>query len=245
MTESWDKSEAGLQALFRDLRRRDERPAAGCERTRRHLDLFVGDELDGADVKTGYPAVWQHLQECADCRAEHDSLLEMLAVEVAGGAEAIPLQQETESWHVRLEQATAEARPALAFTFAPVYLRTSLRSTGQRSVNEERTVYDVEFNLRNGGATESLILTYAGEMPGGNVVVNASLRPDPEDAKICWLSLVAVGEPMPGKARVTWGEDTVEAPIGPEGEALLGPLPAGVLSLDAPDSGRFVLRLLL
>ena len=97
-----------------------------------HLDLFVSDELDGVDVRLRHPRMWQHLQLCADCRADHDRLLGMLAAEIEGRLPALPprpapLQQHAEPWRLEIVPTAGRSRPVLQFIFAPAYLRQSLR----------------------------------------------------------------------------------------------------------------------
>lgn len=65
-------------------------PRGECDAVIAQLDLFVHDELRGVDVYTRHPRAWQHLQVCSDCRAEHDTLLELLIAEARGELAALP-----------------------------------------------------------------------------------------------------------------------------------------------------------
>jgi hypothetical protein len=83
-----------------------------------HLDLFVHDELTGLDVRSRHPRMWQHLQVCTGCRAEHDSLLEMLVAEAAGKLEDLPPLRIAASppsaapWRVVIEAPSKPSRSA-------------------------------------------------------------------------------------------------------------------------------------
>lgn len=54
------------------------------------LDIVVGDQLDGFEPADRYPVIWAHLQECALCRAEYESLYDLLRRERAGDLIALP-----------------------------------------------------------------------------------------------------------------------------------------------------------
>ena len=47
----------------------------GCDACFDELDRYVELELTGADADAAVPGMRTHLESCAVCRAEHDSLL--------------------------------------------------------------------------------------------------------------------------------------------------------------------------
>lgn len=50
-----------------------------CREVQEVLDVYLSDELKGHDVRLAYPEVWQHIQTCANCQYEHDTLLDALS----------------------------------------------------------------------------------------------------------------------------------------------------------------------
>ncbi len=251
--KSWDRETAALRALLTDLAPPAPSPRdEGCETAQMHLDLFVSDELDGVDVRLRHPRMWQHLQLCADCRADHDRLLGMLAAEIEGRLPVLPprpapLQQPAEPWRLAVVPAPGRPRPALQFIFAPAYLRQSLRpaaAAGLRAADDPRA--------------DRLLLSYLGApavVPGtvAEVMVQLYAQPearDPQTGRVerITLALVAAGEPMPAAAELTWGSRTWAVALGQDGDALIGPVPTAELSEDRPDASAaetaFSLRLL-
>jgi hypothetical protein len=57
-------------------------PEVTCEECFERLDRYVDLELAGADADVAVPGLRQHLQGCAACREDHDSLHDYLE---AGG----------------------------------------------------------------------------------------------------------------------------------------------------------------
>jgi hypothetical protein len=53
-------------------------PELNCEECFETLDRYVELELTGATADTFVPGMRAHLQGCAACRADHDSLLALL-----------------------------------------------------------------------------------------------------------------------------------------------------------------------
>jgi hypothetical protein len=53
----------------------------GCEQCFELLDEYVELELAGADVDARIPGLSTHLEGCAACREEHDSLLALVRAE--------------------------------------------------------------------------------------------------------------------------------------------------------------------
>jgi hypothetical protein len=51
----------------------------GCERCFEELDRYVELELAGADADATVPGMRAHLEGCAACREEHDSLRALAA----------------------------------------------------------------------------------------------------------------------------------------------------------------------
>jgi hypothetical protein len=51
----------------------------GCDGCFDELDRYVELELAGADADTAIPGMRMHLESCAVCRDEHDSLLVLAA----------------------------------------------------------------------------------------------------------------------------------------------------------------------
>jgi hypothetical protein len=49
----------------------------GCDAGADILDQYVELELAGQDPATRYPGTAIHLRSCADCRRDHDGLLEL------------------------------------------------------------------------------------------------------------------------------------------------------------------------
>jgi hypothetical protein len=246
--KSWDRETAALRALLADLAPPAPSPRdEGCETFQMHLDLFVSDELDGVDVRLRHPRMWQHLQLCADCRADHDRLLGMLAAEIEGRLPVLPPRPVTpprreERWRLAVVPAAGRPRPALQFIFAPAYLRQSLRpatAAGLRAADDPRA--------------DRLLLSYLGAPAEAEVMVQLYAQPearDPQTGRVerVTLALVAAGEPMPTAAELTWGGRTWAVALGQDGDAIIGPVPTAELSEDRPDASAaetaFSLRLL-
>lgn len=238
---SWNREAAGLAALWDDLRATPPaKLAAECENARMNLDLFVSDELDGADVRVRHPRIFGHLQVCGECRAAHDSLFDLLSAEAQGVLADLPprpvfnSKSATETWRLQFLPATDQARPALLFVFAPSYLRQSLQplsAAGRRSVV--------------GMAADRLLLSHTGETPAGEVIVQLYARPDAADPTVLRLALVAVGEPMPAAAELTWGGQTWAVPLGPDGDGVCGPVPVAALDQAQFAPEAFCLRLVM
>jgi hypothetical protein len=246
--KSWDRETAALRAVLEDLAPAPSLRNEGCETTQMHLDLFVSDELDGVDVRLRHPRMWQHLQLCADCRADHDRLLGMLAAEIEGRLPILPPRRAApppvreEPWRLEIVPARGRERPALQFIFAPAYLRQSLRpaaAAGLRAAGEP--------------PADRLLLSYLGAPVEGEVMVQLYAQPAAQDPQAgrterVTLALIAAGEPMPTAAELTWGGRTWAVALGQDGEAVIGPVPAAALSEDRPDAPAaetaFSLRLL-
>lgn len=243
-TTAWDRETAALRALLRDLAQPSSQPRAEeCEVFLANLDLFVSDELDGVDVRQRHARAWRHLQQCPDCREEHDRLFALLAAEMAGRLPTLPPRRAApaatpdEPWRLEVAPALDRARPTLQFIFAPAYLRQSLRSAGMGGVR-----------AADGPPADRLLLSYLGAPAGGEVMVQLYARSEPEaPADALRLALIAAGEPMPTAAELTWGGRSRAVALGPDGEALIGPVSASDLLEErsteaAPDA--FSLRLL-
>jgi hypothetical protein len=240
MTEEQDRPIAGLRALLGDLVEEPERADSECATVRGKLDLYVSDELDGLDVRARHPTLWNHLQTCAACRLEHDSLLDLLAAEARGELTPLParppavLAPVEPPWRAVIVPSD-KPRPELLFVFAPAYLRQSLRpittAAGLR-VAEQRPSWD------------TLLVSYLGDTPAGEVMVQVYARPDASDPAMCLLTVVAVAEPMPHAVSLEWGGQTLEATLGPDGDGQLGPVPLAALDESGLTEDSFALHLL-
>ncbi len=242
MTQSFDSTAAGLRALLQDVLDAPRSPRGECDAVIAQLDLFVHDELRGVDVRARHPRAWQHLQVCADCRTEHDTLLDILMAEARAELTALPPRKITmrpavvtppaaEPWRLLLEPLPDHPRPALVFVFAPAYLLRSLQP--------------VAVGGRRGGLAppaDALLLSYLGEAGGGEVSVQVYARTVRGDAAHCTLALIAVGEPTLAAAALAWGGQTWQQPLSPDGDAEFGPLPLAALSQSPAEA--FSLRLL-
>ena len=238
MDTRWDRESAGLRALIRDLSgQQPTQIAEECRQVQSNLDLYVSDELDSVDVRLRHPHMWEHLQVCADCRDAHDSLLDMLSAEIDGRLAALPPRPpemndlHARSWQLRTVSTSDGALPAMLFLFAPSYLRQSLKPVAGVSRSA-------------GGVVDRLLLSYMGDEPDREVVVQLYVRPDPVNPNSLHLTLAAVGEPMPTAAELTWGGQIWPIDLGPDGDALVGPVPASVLTGETSPTETFSLRLL-
>jgi hypothetical protein len=54
-------------------------PEIGCEECFDGLDCYVEIELAGADADSRFPGMGAHLEGCAACRNDHDSLLALIS----------------------------------------------------------------------------------------------------------------------------------------------------------------------
>jgi hypothetical protein len=54
-------------------------PEIGCEECFDGLDCYVEIELAGADGDSRFPGMRAHLEGCAACRNDHDSLLALIS----------------------------------------------------------------------------------------------------------------------------------------------------------------------
>lgn len=254
----WDSVSSGLRSLLGDLvGRQPPQLAEECARCQLNLDLYVSDELDGVAVRDRHPHVWQHLQACAACRAVYDGLVDLLTVEAEGRLAELPPQPAFAGalpapWLVKRVPEPGNAVPALVFLFASAYLRRCLGAVaaagsgtgGARmapqvpSIGESAPAYQLTDRL-----TDRLVLSYLGDLSDPQIAVQLYARPDRLDATALRLSLIAVGEPRPVTAELTWAGRTWTAVLGPDGDAVLGPVPAGGLSDDAAPTDAFSLRL--
>lgn len=232
-----DFTPAGLRALLQDIL--EDAPAAKneCDVMRRNLDLYVHDELEGRDARSSQPDLWAHLQGCAECRQQYDLLLTLLTAEARG--ELLPLPPrpaavgvaEASPWRLLLDPEVGQ-RPSLLFVFRPAYLRDSLR--------RGRTA-DGWRGAPGQPAAETLLLSYLGETPAGEAMVQMYARPLAAEPAQCLLTLIAVAEPMPRTAVLTWGDRTLETASDSDGSGQFGPAPLAALDDAAP--GAFSLRL--
>jgi hypothetical protein len=58
-------------------------PEVGCDVCFAELDRYVELELAGVDADAAIPGLRAHLEGCAACREEHDSLLALVSGERA------------------------------------------------------------------------------------------------------------------------------------------------------------------
>ena len=56
-------------------------PEIGCDECFDELDRYVELELAGADADAAVPGIRAHLESCAVCRDEHDSLFALAGAE--------------------------------------------------------------------------------------------------------------------------------------------------------------------
>ena len=56
-------------------------PELGCDECFSRLDEYVELELIGADPEARFPGLRAHLDGCAACREEHDSLLALASAD--------------------------------------------------------------------------------------------------------------------------------------------------------------------
>lgn len=241
MSQPWNRQTAGLRALLEDLREPAPAPDDECVRMLEHLDLFVSDELDGVDVRARHPAMWRHLQVCAACRTEHNEFFDLLAAEMRGELLPAPARpapppavEQSQPWRVAFEPQGAEQRPTLLFVFARSYLGQSLRpaaAAGNRATAP--------------AGHDRLLLSYLGELAGGEVLVQIYARPLAADPTRCTIAIVAAGEPAPRAVQLTWGRQTfAPAALDADGAAELGPVPLADLTGGEPGPAAFALRLL-
>ena len=94
-------------------------------------------------------------------------------------------------------------------------------------------------------AADRLLLSHAGETPTGEVIVQLYARPDAANPDTLRLALVAVGEPMPSVAELTWGGQTATVLLGPDGNGAFDPVPIAALDQARTTSEAFCLRLVL
>ena len=234
-----DPMHAGLRALLDDLL--DGAAAANdeCDAMRRNLDLYVHDELEGRDAAGRQPALSSHLQTCADCREQHDMLLSLLTAEARGELTPLPPRPaiapvpSLPPWKVVVEPGPSE-RPALVFVFLPTYLRDSLRRN--RVAEGWRTAPGQP-------ASETLLLSYLGETPAGEALVQIYARPVAGEPAQCMLTVIAAAEPMPRTAELAWGGHTARASLDADGAGQLGPAP--LAALDDAEAYAFSIRLQL
>ncbi len=228
--------QAGLRALLEDLL--EDAPATGdeCDVMRRNLDLYVDDELEGRDAAGRQPALWAHLQGCATCRQEHDTLLALLKAELRGELASLPPRpavtpvSDMAPWRLLLAPG-AGARPELLFVFWPAYLRDSLRP--HRTAEGWR-------GAPGQPASDTLLLSYLGETPAGEAMVQVYARPLAGEPAHCLLIVVTAAEPMPRAAVLAWGEHTLTVALDPEGAGQFGPVPLS--ALDHPAADAFSIR---
>ena len=50
----------------------------GCDECFERLDIFAETELSGVDASAAMPLVGDHLDKCADCRSQFETLLTTL-----------------------------------------------------------------------------------------------------------------------------------------------------------------------
>lgn len=229
--EHW---QAGLRALLEDILEDTDAPPDDCVAMRQNLDLYVNDELEGQDARGRQPALWAHLQSCTACRAQHDMLLALLTAEAR--AELTPLPSPSSAaavdappWRVVIEPRAAE-RPALLFVFLPTYLRDGLRRG--RSAEGARAAQ---------ASPDTLLLSYLGETPAGEAMVQLSARPVAGAPAQYMLTVIAAAEPMPRTAVLTWGGQTLETVLGEDGVGQLGPVARA--ALDGAEADAFTLRI--
>lgn len=237
-----DRERSALRSLMADLVDGASSADQACDAVRERLDLYVGDELDGRDARARQPHIWSHLLSCAACRAEHDSLLELLTAEAEGRLRPLPGRSVpvpkpvTDPWQVWFQPPEGGARPALVFVFAPAYLRRSLRpaaaTAGQRLAENQPAAWD------------TLLLSYLGDTPAGEMMVQLYARRDAADPSSCVLTVVAAGEPMPAAAVLAWGGQECETALSPDGDGRFGPLPLAPLEAADLSAQTFSLRLL-
>lgn len=241
MTEQ-DRLKAGLRALLSDLAAYEPPIAHECAMVQEKLDLYVSDELEGHDVQVRHPDLWRHLQGCVICRAEHDDLLKLLTLDAQGLLAALPPRRTNIApapqapWQVQFGSAHSSARPALTFVFAPTYLRQSLRaSAGVQGMRLAETgpVYG-----------DTLLLSYMGDTPTGEAMVQLYARPSANDPAHCLLTVVAAAEPMPRAAVLIWGGEAFEAVLTPDGDGAFPAVPLAVLEAAGASAEGFALRLL-
>lgn len=230
-----ERVRAGLRSLLDDILGDAAAAEGECNAMRRNLDLYVHEELEGRDPAARQPALWAHLQGCAECRQQHDMLLTLLTAEARGELVPLPPRPLTAPapppWRLQLE-AQPDGRPSLVFVFLPAYLHTSL--------HRERTA--AGWRAAAGPAfAETLLLSYLGETPAGEAMVQVYARPAQDDPGQCLLTVIAAAEPMPRRAVLSWGDHTLETPLDPDGAGQLGPAPLSAFDNAAPDA--FVLRL--
>ncbi len=65
------------QNVVRTILGADE-PDAGCDEGMEVLDVFVDAEVAGRPAAALFPAVAAHLAACADCREDHEALLDLV-----------------------------------------------------------------------------------------------------------------------------------------------------------------------
>ena len=61
-----------------------DRPELECDACFAELDRYVELEVAGADADTAVPGLRAHLDGCAACREDHDSLLALVREDAAG-----------------------------------------------------------------------------------------------------------------------------------------------------------------
>ncbi len=228
---------AGLRALLKDILEDVPATSDECDVMRRNLDLYVNDELEGWDAAARQPDLWAHLQSCAECRQQHDMLLALLTAEARGELTPLPPRpavvaaQDMPPWSLVLDPGPGR-QSSLLFVFLPAYLRDSLYR-GRQVAGWRGTPGHI--------GPDTLLLSFLGETPAGEAMVQVYARPLPGEPAQCVLTVIAAAEPMPRAAVLAWGKHMATVSLDEDGAGEFGPLP--LAALDSAEADAFSIRL--
>ncbi|HLF26282.1 MAG TPA: hypothetical protein VJG32_08095 [Anaerolineae bacterium] len=205
--------------------------ALTCEECQSVLDVYVDEELSGAEVRQQYFAVWQHIQTCANCREDHELLYQILRHErdedsaptLTFPTRALTFLQvggDAARWISRIRSRLAGDPFGLHITFNLDYLKSRLGL--QPGLNPVRVFRSAE----SVSAPDSPFLIE--DVPFEEQRLNIEITAIPDAEHPDWVTLQALltgSGTLPDHlwAKLTWAGQTYSTPVNrvspSEGEA--------------------------
>ena len=231
--KSHDDSKSGppVRRLARELKRVGRDSVAPIDHTECEAMLawYVSDERNGGDMRSLYPAIWNHLRGCSRCAESYDLIKVGLETDFS---RPLPLEKPPalsflserpfDKWRVDRSSHLSGRNPRVDIQFHPAFVHNLLHPARPTvaSTAHYRHVDSIP-------VSESLLLNDEAPLGNQTLMVTAWLTRSGEATDRASIRFeVASPEPLPERlvARLLWDRQEYETPVK-EGEGRFEHLP--------------------
>jgi hypothetical protein len=226
-----------------------------CEDCHTLLDILIHQELENQNAAETYPVVWRHLESCADCRTDFETIVSTLREErrtpypLAPEAEAqerlqsLPFlrHEPVEKWYIRVRSRLAGMRPGFDIQLGFGFLRNKL---WPQRLEPGATLRSSPVAIP--GADTRLLLIDLVSFQGQQINVQLEAEHDPDSEQISLHAILAGQRALPHNLwmQLNWAGQVYDAPVtlaedDEEGHSTIDDIPLADLHDAADEHTRF------